>query len=377
MRTDLETKLIELVRAVAVENAKCGPCDMDEERLRELYSFARLHQLEHFVAYSRMNSGDGRFERLFYNSAGFTMRQLAAVEDLKAALSRNDIPFIVLKGYVVRKLYREEWMRNSCDVDVLVREDDLARAGVALETLGYQRGAGLSAHDVTYTLGKIHLELHYLLMAEHLKREVTSVLGEVWECSRPAEGSELVMPDELYYFYHIAHIWKHLENGGCGIRPLLDLWMLNHRCEFDRSAREELLARGGMLKLEREMLRLAEYWFSDGDGEGLETLERYVLSGGAYGKTTNSVALVKTRKGGRLKYFLGRVFAPYSLLVRYYPVLKKHPYLLPFFEVKRWFDAMRRDKKKYMAEFRENVKTDEQTEKIKEMLEQLGIDKKD
>ena len=91
------------------------------------------------------------------------------------------------------------------------------------------------------------------------------------------------------------------------------------------------------------------------------------------------LAIIKseTRKGGRVKYFLGRVFAPYSLLVRYYPVLKKHPYLLPIFEVKRWFDAMRRDKKKYMAEFRENVKTDEQTEKIKKMLEQLGIDKKD
>ena len=377
MRTEIENKLIAIVRAVAVDNEKHGARVSDDEELRRLYAFARLHQLEHFIAYSQMNAGERRFERPFYNSAGFTMRQLAAAEQLKAAFSRENIPFIILKGYVVRRLYREEWMRNSCDVDVLVRESDLSAAGAALEGLGYQRGDGLSAHDVTYNSGKIHLELHYLLMEEHRNAEVSKVLGEVWESATASEGSELLMSDEYYYFYHVAHIWKHLENGGCGIRPLLDLWMLNHRCEFDREARERLLLCGGMLKLEREMLRLAEYWFADGDGEGLETLEKYVLSGGAYGRTDNSVALGKSRKGGRVKYFLGRVFAPYSLLVRYYPVLKKHPYLLPIFEVKRWFDAMRRDRKKYIAEFKENVRADEETESIGEMLQMLGIDKKD
>ena len=37
---------------------------------------------------------------------------------------------------------------------------------------------------------------------------------------------------------------KHFENGGCGVRPFIDLWILNHRRPFDRAKRESLLRDG-------------------------------------------------------------------------------------------------------------------------------------
>ena len=373
MRTEKENKLIEIVRAVAVDGVEyLGIGRMEEDELRELYAFARLHQLEHFIAYAMMPD-DGRFERPFYNAAGFTMRQIAAATEIAGGLRRADIPFIILKGHVLRGMYLEKWMRNSCDVDILVHPEDMDRAGKVLEDLLYKREAGLSAHDVTYSYGKMHIELHYTLMEEHLREDVSSVLRRVWEESTPGEGSERIMSDEMFYFYHVAHIWKHFENGGCGVRSLLDLWVLNHRCKFDEGARRELLERGGLLKLDGEMRRLAEYWFAQGDGEGLDVLEEYVLSGGAYGRTENSVAVKKTKRGGRVKYFFSRVFAPRSLLEHYYPSLKKRPYLIPVYQVRRWIDAMRRDGKKYVNELRENIKQDENGEKIEQMLVSLGI----
>ena len=39
------------------------------------------------------------------------------------------------------------------------------------------------------------------------------------------------MLDELFYFYHIAHMVKHFENGGCGIRPVV-LSLLKENFEF-------------------------------------------------------------------------------------------------------------------------------------------------
>ena len=54
-------------------------------------------------------------------------------------------------------------------------------------------------------------------------------------------------------------------------------------------------------------------------------------------------------------------------------MLNKYPILLPFYEVKRWFDAMRRDKSKYMRELKENVKDDGAENKMNEMLTSLGL----
>ena len=64
---------------------------------------------------------------------------------------------------------------------------------------------------------------------------------------------------------------------------------------------------------------------------------------------------------------------PYSLLKRYYPVLEKHPCLLPIYEVKRWIDAMKRDGKKYRREFRENMKKEDRSGETLEMLTFLGL----
>ena len=59
------------------------------------------------------------------------------------------------------------------------------------------------------------------------------VLAQIWDTAVSAgPGSHrLLLADEMFYFYHIAHMVKHFEVGGCGIRPFLDLWIMNHRME--------------------------------------------------------------------------------------------------------------------------------------------------
>jgi hypothetical protein len=39
---------------------------------------------------------------------------------------------------------------------------------------------------------------------------------------------------------------------------------------------------------------------------------------------------------GKLRYLLSRVFLPYATLKFYYPVLQKHPWLMPVCQVRRW-----------------------------------------
>lgn len=50
------------------------------------------------------------------------------LEQIGKTLEKANIPFILLKGSVIRKYYPESWMRTSCDIDILVNELDLNSA---------------------------------------------------------------------------------------------------------------------------------------------------------------------------------------------------------------------------------------------------------
>ena len=49
-------------------------------------------------------------------------------QKLYKLFSSNAITFIPLKGSVIRQYYPQPYMRTSCDIDILVREEDLDRA---------------------------------------------------------------------------------------------------------------------------------------------------------------------------------------------------------------------------------------------------------
>lgn len=56
-----------------------------------------------------------------------------ALQKIEAALNEEQIPYIPLKGSVLRNLYPAPEMRTSCDIDVLVHEEDIERAVAVIE----------------------------------------------------------------------------------------------------------------------------------------------------------------------------------------------------------------------------------------------------
>ena len=180
-------------------------------------------------------------------------------EEICEALEQAKIPYLPLKGSVLRALYPKGWMRTSCDIDILVREADLERAVTVLcETLEYEK-KGLGSHDVSlFSPANIHLELHYDLVEDARANNCAALLSHIWEYAHPkAEGSaEHVLSDEMFYFYHIAHMAKHFEIGGCGLRPFLDLWLLDH-IEADKARRDALLEQGKLLQFAEICRRLS------------------------------------------------------------------------------------------------------------------------
>ncbi len=321
------------------------------ERLEEIYSIAKDHDLAHIAGQTLGKNRllpKGEISEQFRKQTMLALMRCSwlenAYENICQTLTCANIPFIPLKGAILRKYYPESWMRTSCDIDILVKEEMVeAAAKVLEEKQNYTRGLK-TLHDISlHSPGGVHLELHYTTVEENRAVNAAAVLDRIWEDARPeAEGSFCyVLSDAMFYFYHIAHMAKHVQEGGCGARTFLDLWILNHKVYFDSESRQALLTEGGLLTFAKTAESLAEAWFSGTEADALTCqLARFVLHGGMYGSMENDVAVKQMRRGGKLGYALSRIFLPYKKMKFRYPVLKKHPWLLPVYHVMRWITVL-------------------------------------
>lgn len=335
-----------------LRSAACGDFLSKEEIslyrpdiLPEIVSLAKRHDMIHLLVFGLKKNG-----LLDENNIKLESKMLTAVyrcenmhyelERLREVLNEAGIPFLPLKGAVLRQYYPEPWMRTSCDIDILVRENDLERAVALLVSRAGCREDSKGPHDVgLFTDGGVHIELHYSLIEEKCVGNMERVLAAVWENASPVAGTaEYVLRDEMFYYYHIAHMAKHfVGTGGCGVRPFLDIWMLNHRVSFDKEKRNTLLAEGGLLTFASASENLSEVWFGNGEPTDLtRRMQDYLLRGGVYGNAENRIAVGQVKRGGKVRYALSRIWLPYEMLKFHYPSLEGKRMLLPLYEVRRW-----------------------------------------
>lgn len=358
------------------------------EELNELYSLSNKHDVAHLVA-EALREFD--FETLGEEGAKLRVKlekqRLLAVfryEKIRFALAQlcelfeaEGVDFMPLKGSVIRKYYPEEWMRTSCDIDVLVREEQLDRAAELVESrLGFKSEGGRNYHDVSFiSPGGVHLELHFSLLenSEKLNRN----LSKVWDFScRQGNSYQYKMTNEYFLFHIVAHAAYHFTRGGCGVRQLIDLHILLKEITFDEKILEQLCGECGIWSFYCKLKKLCEIWFGEDEHDETTTvMSDYILKAGAYGTIENSAAVSQSKGQSKLGYVMSRLFVSYDRLKEQYPVLKKHKWLMPFMQVRRWFRVFR--KGKLRASAREvkastNV-SDEKINQVSQMLNNLGL----
>ncbi|MBR3836870.1 MAG: nucleotidyltransferase family protein [Clostridia bacterium] len=320
------------------------------QMLPDLLAISKKQDVAHLLVFALKKNGllrkeDAFAEKIILMAVYRCERLITALREVSEVLEAAEIPFIPLKGSILRGYYPEEWMRTSCDVDVLVHSEDLARATEQLtSTLGYVEQCR-STHDVALEApGGIHVELHFDLVEEGKANDAIQVLSKVWNNAHLCNGSlfHYEMSDSFFYFYHIAHMAKHFEVGGCGIRPFMDLYILDHTVQADAASRTELLKKGDLFRFATVCQALSRVWFEGQKADPLSLqMQEFLLHGGIYGSVDNRVALNQKKNGGRFGYLLSRIFVPYDKLRRYYPILEKNRCLVPVMQVRRWFMLFR------------------------------------
>jgi hypothetical protein len=152
---------------------------------------------------------------------------------------------------------------------------------------------------------------------------------------------------------------------------------MNHKMPHDRQKRLDLLEKGGLLQFALASEKLAECWFSNAQPDKMDVaFSNYILRASLYGDKKNRAALGQAQNGGRLKYLLTqRVFMPYSYLKDEYPILRKHKYLTPVYQVVRWLRMLRDGGlKNTMRELKANAASGkEESNAAADLVKHLGL----
>ena len=384
-----ESILFALLRtAVCGEKRNYGVLvECTPEKLSEVYALANQHDLAHLAGYALEGvelprcAVLAKFKEAKAQAIYRYMRQNFEFEQVCSVLDAADLSYIPLKGAVLRCYYPEAWMRTSADIDILVKEENLDDAVSELKDKLRYTGSRKSDHDYSlYSKSGVHLELHYDTVEQRYAEERRrSILADIWHRTYPesAEKKKHLMTDDLFYFYYAAHLAKHFETGGCGIRAILDVWIMNHRMQHNREARESLLQKGGLLPFMKVIEQVAEAWFSGGEMDALaQQVGEYILRGGVYGNEENRAAFGQAKTGGKWRYLITRrVFMPYDYLKAEYPILKKYIWLTPMYQIVRWGRMLSAGKvKRYLREIRSNILTQNKIRKDAEkLLRQLEL----
>lgn len=358
---------------------------LSEEELSALYALAKKHDMAHLVGATLEKEGllgEGALRAKFQKQALIAVLRQERFDyelsQIRSLLEEASIRFLPLKGSVIRPLYPEAWMRTSCDIDVLVDEENLdAAVKLLCEKLGYEAEADRNYHDISlHAPSGVHLELHFSIL-EHME-SLDGELSRVWEFSSPiSEGSsEYRMTNEYLVFHTVAHMSYHFVHGGCGIRPFLDLFLMREKLPLDEAILLTHLRACSLEQFYESAIALSEVWFSDRAPTDVTcAMQEFLLSGGVYGSEVNRISVAQGKKGSRGGYLLGRIFLPYEDLCLRYSVLKKKKWLFPICQVRRWGRILFGGKaKRSMRELRVSANiSDEKRDRTGELLKKLGL----
>ncbi len=286
-----------------------------------------------------------------YIKSACHIAQKKEFDNLTSLFSENKIHFLPLKGFLIKRLYPSEELREMSDLDILVTGGDFMRASDIILSEGYTKGESCTVHDSFSKPPFLEIELHRILHSE---------LPDFKAKDAPAKENNPywhMLSDEDFFLFMLNHGKKHNESGGCGARAVFDFYLLKEHGKA--SLCEDKMKEAGVFEFYKSLEKLSALWFS-GEEPDSETVdfELHTVMGGTYGSLQNEMS-DGMKKSGK-KYVFSRIFPPYKHMKARYPFLKWIPILLPVMYIWRLiaslFNGRIKEHTKALSDNRKNEK---------------------
>ena len=185
------------------------------------------------------------------------------------------------------------------------------------------------------------------------------------------DGCTMNMTNEDFYVYILSHAAHHFESAGTGMKTIVDHFYLMKKLKpvCDSQTLKNALSETGLEVFAGRMDALVENWFGATlPDEDMEELTDYIILSGVFGTQTNyylSGIIRGEYTEKKSSYFLTRIFLPFKLMKKRYPILHKMPFLLPLMWLVRIFSAIGKGEK--FSQEAKNISSVDEQEKDKQI----------
>ena len=271
-------------------------------------------------------------------------RQELEAQYIFSALQSKGIEFIKLKGIVIKNMYPMPHMRTQSDVDICMTKENREKTRSVMESMGYKLDSTIDYHDEYSKDDFFIYEIHSDIMSK--RSYLYPLFVNPFEKVVPDKSNpeQLVLSNEYFYLNLVIHLYKHFVSEGCGLRLFSDLYIFRRTCEhLDTAFITNTLNEYGLLEFHNTILKLNGCFFEGNDyDEDLEKIADFIFRSGEYGNSElKKLSWLSSSKSAKLTfsdkfcYFMRNWFPGVKTMKRRHPILKKAPYLLPVFWIRR------------------------------------------
>ena len=290
-------------------------------------------------------------------------------ESISADFEKAGIWYLPLKGSLLKDLYPSAGMREMVDNDILIDGSLREKAHEIMLSRGYSARRYLRGSCDEYDKPPVmNFELHADLFDKThyptLQRRYEDMMKLTVSDGKSRFGRKF--SDEEFYLYMTAHEFKHFQTGGTGIRSLADCYIFVKKRKLNWEYIRKNAAAMGMEPFERQRLILAKKLFSKIPPHPLSQQESRLLDAyleyGIYGTYSrlaeNRMERFFKRSGSRSKaaFILKQFISNAEHLERWYPFLKKAPYLLPVAYIMRLHKSLTADRVRTFSQLKSIIR---------------------
>ena len=293
----------------------------DELDIKELIEEAK-RQTVFPIAYSLIKDKcDGSNDKIFSQIIAKNIRVEYAHNEVHRILSKNNIPYIILKGVASASYYKEPMLRMMGDVDILVSPNNIAKVDELLKSIGFVTTDDINGDDMHIGYRRkdgISCELHRRIgwaPDNSVGDTVNKYLSDIFEKSveyKTSNGS-CVVPDKFHHgLVLLLHTATHLTHEGVGLRHLCDWAVFVNSFSNDEfvSMFEKQLKEMGLWRF-AQLLTLCctkylgcdtKAWVGECDDNLIDSIVADILIGGNFGTKDFSrysqIKYISNRKEG-------------------------------------------------------------------------------
>jgi len=311
-------------------------------------------------------------------------KQLAALEKLLKAFEEKGIDYLPLKGINMKKLYPKPELRAMGDADVLIRKEQYEEIKQIVEAQGYENVLD-EGNTKDWKSADLYVEFHINLVSEY-DEDFLDYFKNGWSKGIKEEGVRYHFSKENEFLFDFIHFVKHFRYGGIGYRQFIDLWIYKREHpHIDYAFIEQEVEKLNLKNFYINIVATLKACFEEGPNSDVtDIISDYIVTSGNWGSVDRSVLSkgVKKQSTGetenknlKIFFFFDSLFPKINIVRNRYPVLHKHPWLLPMMWIVRIFDAIfnRRDGiRQKMYEVKTINEEDVLTQK--QMFDKIGLE---